>query len=300
MNRGYIYVLLCYALLGIGYPVAKNAIESFPPWIFTCVTMLIGGIVLIPISLRFDKGALFSLSKKDWGIIAVQSVIGSVLYTVFLLYGMESSTAVMASIFTSLTPAFVLLLSAAVLKESLNVRKLIAIALAIGGVFLLTVPSSDATGHNTLFGLAMLLLSTLSSAVYVIVAKKYSVDIPAATIALGICMTGAVFTLPMALNELSSFDYGLITKTNVSLLVFYGITCWAAPTLLFFAGVTKIPASAAGMAFAATPLTASLFSILFLGEHLTIFSAAALALVIISILIAEAQGKTDRLEQPTA
>ncbi|RAI70874.1 hypothetical protein DOZ80_10420 [Pseudomonas fluorescens] len=300
MNRGYIYVLLCYALIGIGYPVAKSAIESFPPWIFTCVTMLIGGIVLIPIALKYDKGALFKLSKKDWAIIAIQSLIGSVLYTVFLLYGMGSSTAVMASIFTSLTPAFVLMLSAMVLKEALNLRKLFAIALAIGGVFLLTVPGSDTGGHDTLFGLSMLLLSTLSSAVYVIVAKKYSVEIPAATIALGICMTGAIFTLPMALNELSSFDYGLITRMNVSLLVFFGISSWAVPTLLFFAGVTKIPASVAGMAFAATPLTASFFSILFLGEHLTIFSAAALVLVVISILIAEAKGKRERLGQPLA
>lgn len=289
MNRGYVYVLLCYVLVGISYPVAKDAMTQIPIWLFTCLTFAFGFMLLYPVVAFGDKIALHKLGIRAWLAISVQSLLGAVLYTVFLLYGFESATAIVASVFSSLAPAAVLTLSSIFLKERLSVRKLVAIMLAIAGVLVLTLPTAESAGESSWAGIIFLLLSTLSTAGCVVSAKKLDVDLPPATMAAGVCFTGTVFTLPMAINQGLSFDWSQLTAANGLVMAYYGALVWAVPYVLFFKGVTRIPASATGMAVAVIPLAASFFSILFFGEQLHMTDCIALVLVTMSIIAAEAR-----------
>lgn len=289
MNPGYVYVLLCYALIGISYPIAKDAMTEVPIWIFTAITFALSFAMLYPVVRIFDKIALSKIGVHAWIAISVQSLLGAVLYTVFLLYGFSSATAIVASVFTSLAPAAVLTLSSIFLKERLSVRKFIAIVLAVGGVLVLTIPASDTSGQNTLIGIVFLLLSTISSAGCVIAAKTLDVQLPPATMAAGVCLTGTLFTLPMAILQGFSFNWHQLTAGSAGVMIYYAALVWAVPYVLFFMGVTKIPASATGMAFAMVPLSASFFSILFYGEQLHTTDCIALVLVTLSIFAAEAK-----------
>lgn len=168
-------------------------------------------------------------------------------------------------------------------------RKFLAIILAVAGVLVLTIPASDSSGQNTLIGIVFLLLSTISSAGCVIAAKKLDVQLPPATMAAGVCLTGTLFTLPMAIVQGLSFDWHQLTAGNAGVMIYYAALVWAVPYVLFFMGVTKIPASATGMAFAMVPLAASFFSILFYGEQLHTTDCIALVLVTLSIFAAEAK-----------
>lgn len=288
MNRGYIYVLLCYFLIGISYPIAKNAMTEIPIWIFTAVTFLTAFMMLYPFVRIVDKIKLSRIGPKVWLAVSVQSLLGAVLYTVFLLYGFESATAIMASVFTSLAPAAVLTLSSIFLKEKLSVRKVLAIILAVAGVLVLTLPTADGSGQNTWLGILFLLLSTLSTAGSVIAANKLNVNLPPATMAAGVCLTGLIFSLPMAISQSTTFDWQSLSASNVTVMIYYAAMVWALPYAFFFMGVTKIPASASGMAIAVIPLAASFFAIAFFGEKIRITDCIALALVTLSIFAAEA------------
>lgn len=289
MSRGYVYVLLCYALIGISYPIAKDAMAQIPIWLFTCITFAIGFVLLTPIVSFGDKIAIHRINVKAWIAISAQSLLGAVLYTVFLLYGFESATAIVASVFSSLAPAVVLTLSSVFLRERLSARKILAIVFAIAGVLVLTLPAADNAGENTILGIGFLLLSTLSTAGCVILAKKLEVDLPAATMAAGVCLTGMIFTLPMAITQGEAFEWHSLTVANGWVMAYYGALVWALPYVLFFKGVTRIPASATGMAVAVIPLAASFFSILFYGEHLRTTDCIALVLVLLSIFAAESR-----------
>lgn len=72
-------------------------------------------------------------------------------------------------------------------------------------------------------------------------------------------------------------------------LAYYGAFVWALPYVLFFKGVTRIPASATGMAVAVIPLAVSFFAIAFYGEHLRATDFIALLLVTLSIFAVEAR-----------
>lgn len=72
MNSGYIYVIMCYILVGISYPIAADAMYAIPVWTFISITFAIGFISLYAVDLISKGQNLFSLSLKAWGIISVQ------------------------------------------------------------------------------------------------------------------------------------------------------------------------------------------------------------------------------------
>jgi len=300
MNMGYLNVLMCYLLVGISYPIAAESMNSIPVWTFIAITFAIGFVFLYIIGRATKAPAIFSLSFKTWAIISLQSLLGAVLYTAFLLYGFEYSNAISASIFTSIAPAVVLTLSYFLLKEKLSHRKGIAILLAIAGVLVLTIPSSDTSGSTSFYGIILLALSTLSTSGCVIAAKKYDVELPALTMATGVCFTGMIFTAPlMFLLETKDIDLSLLFNSkNTITMIYYGVLVWAVPYFCFFKGVTKIPASATGMAFAIIPVASTFFSIIFFDQSLTMTDGIALLMVTASILLSESKEQESFATQP--
>jgi len=295
MNMGYIYVILCYALVGVSYPIAADAMNSIPPWTFTFITFLIGAVILLPIAKTVDKTKFTAIPAKSWAAIAVQALLGAVLYTAFLLFSFEYATVITSSIFSSLAPAVVLILAALLLGEAISARKLLAIALAVAGVLVLTLPGAESSGTTSVLGYVFLVLSTLSTAGCVIAAKKLEVHLPAITMATGVCITGTLFSLVPALTEMGDFSVSALTSSDWLVLVYYGALVWAAPYVCFYKGVTKIPASATGMAFAVIPLAATFLSILFFGESLTMNAGLALGMVLVSILLAESRHEVEEM-----
>ncbi|WP_175650265.1 DMT family transporter [Pseudomonas sp. Marseille-P9899] len=289
MNRGYVYVLLCYCLIGISYPIAKDAMTQIPIWLFTCITFAIAFLLLMPFVHFGDRLVLHRIGRRAWLAIVLQALLGAVLYMVFLLYGFASASAIVASVFSSLAPAAVLSLASLLLKERLSLRKVMAISLAIAGVLVLTLPGAEGSGETSLAGVAFLLLSTLSTASAVIAAKKIDVDLPPATLSAGVCLAGTLLTLPMAVEQGLTFDWRQLGPADAGVMVYYGALVWAVPYLLYFKGVPRIPASATGMAIAVIPIAASFFSILFYGEQLHQTDCLALLLVTLSIIAAEAR-----------
>jgi len=300
MNMGYVNVLMCYLLVGISYPIAAESMNSIPVWTFIAITFAIGFVFLYIIGRATKAPAIFSLSLKTWAIISLQSLLGAVLYTAFLLYGFEYSNAISASIFTSIAPAVVLTLSYFLLKEKLSTRKGIAILFAIAGVLVLTMPSSDTSGSTSFYGIVLLALSTLSTSGCVIAAKKYDVELPALTMATGVCFTGMIFTAPlMFLLESKDINMSLLFDgKNTLTMIYYGILVWAVPYFCFFSGVTKIPASATGMAFAIIPVASTFFSIIFFDQSLTMTDGIALLMVTGSILLSESTEPESLATQP--
>ncbi len=290
MNSGYLNVIMCYVLVGISYPIAADAMYAIPVWTFISITFAIGFVFLYAIGLFSKAPKLFSLSMEAWGIISIQSLLGAVLYTAFLLYGFEYANAITASIFTSISPAFVLGLSFFILKEKLSVKKSAAIALAIAGVMFLTLPGIEAESGPSALGILFFFLSTLSVAGCVIAAKKLDIQLPAITMATGVCFTGTLFTLPVALlTETASIEPSLFSAENITIMVYYGLLVWAVPYFCFYKGVTRIPASATGMAFATIPVASTFCSIMFFDQSMSTTDIIALIMVTSSIFLAEAE-----------
>lgn len=286
-HSGVICVAICYMLVGVSYPVAKEAMESIPTWTFTFITFLTGLAALFPLSLMIDRTRWLNIPLRDWAAIGVQALFGAVLYTVFLLYGLPDTSAVAASVITSVAPAFVLIFSAIFLRQKLTLKSAFAVVLAVLSVIVMTTPTAGNTGHNTVTGLIFLALSTLATASVIIFAKKLSSQLRPITMATGVCLLGAVISFPLSLMKGGSFHLSSITHSQAIIVVYYGLFVWPLPYVFFFHGIWKVRAATAGMTVALVPVSAILAGALFFGESITMTDVAATILIVASIVIAE-------------
>lgn len=288
---GLMYVALCFIIVGSSYPIAREAMDSIPTWTFTCITFLIGFLFLLPFTLYKDKTNWFRISLRDWGITCVLSLLGAVLYMVLLFYGLSSTTALTASIITSTAPAVVLVISVCFLREKLKINAALSVTLAVVSVVIMTLPNGQSGGHNTLLGLMFLSLSTLANALNIIIANRVRPTIRPLTISAGVCLTGAIFSLPMALSELQHYHLSDITSSQWEIIIYYGVVVWALSYIVFFMGVHKISAATAGMCVALIPVASMLCSVMFYHDHVRARDLIATLIIVLSVVLSEVRFK---------
>lgn len=286
-HSGILSVAMCYILVGSSYPIAKEAMDTIPTWTFAFITFVIGFLILLPLTLTSDKTNWLRISFKNWFAICVQSMFGAVLYTVFLLYGLASTSAIAASLITSAVPAVVLILSILFLKEKMRINTLFSVLLAVITVVMMTLPSSQSGGNNTFGGLILLSFSTLSTAVAVVAAKLIPSSMKPLTLAAGVCLTGAIFSVPMTLHELNNFNLSSITLHQSIVMIYYGVFVWALPYIFFFYGISRISAASAGMCMALIPIESMLASVMIYKEPVKLTDMVAMLFIIISIVLSE-------------
>ncbi|WP_215845209.1 DMT family transporter [Candidatus Pantoea bituminis] len=131
--------------------MAKEAVESIPIWTFTLLTLLIAVVSLFLLSLFVDKTDLLNIPLRDWTAIGAQALFSAALFTVFLLYGLPTTTVVAASVTTSVASAVVLVLSAVFLKERMRIKSLISVFLAVVSVIVLRCRAKEAVQAITPF-----------------------------------------------------------------------------------------------------------------------------------------------------
>ncbi|MCG7333674.1 DMT family transporter [Sporosarcina sp. ACRSM] len=297
MNKGVLLIVLSMGFIGASIPIGDSMMKTFPVWLFTCITITIAAVILIPLATISEKTKWIKLGFKNYYGMFMQALLTASLYTVFLLYGLTHADAISVGIISSITPAVVLILSLFLLKEKLSMKKVLSIFLAVSAVLLMNIVGVSSKGSTSVLGIVFMLLAVLSISLFFIYAKKFSVELPPFTLAAGLTFFGALQTLPMALIELNSFDMSLFgSVSNWGGIIIYSLLGWVLAYSTTFLAMPKINASTAGMANAVMPIVASAVAVLFYGASIRAVEIIALILVVISILIAESREKKINVE----
>src|SRR5699024_1740856 len=138
--------LLAMSFIGLSIPIGGIMMEVFPVWLFSNITILIAAIVLIPFASSYEKVNLLKLGGKNYAGIFMQSLLTVTLYTVFQLYGLTYASAISVGIITSITPAVVAILAFLLLREKINLKKGVAILLAIIAVLIMELTGVETGG----------------------------------------------------------------------------------------------------------------------------------------------------------
>src|SRR5690606_34440087 len=163
------------AIYGSSTPVSKIVTEGFPVYAGSFLRVLVGFLVLLPFLIK-ERNTLKSISKKDWMLLGVISVVGVFLFSIFMLEGMKRVSGVVGSIVMSTTPAVTALGAFLFYKESFGIRKILALALAIVGVVIINLSHGmDDGGISTgslILGSAMIFGAVLGEVCFTLVGKK--------------------------------------------------------------------------------------------------------------------------------
>ena len=244
-------------------------------------------IFAVPILALFAglKGYSFSLTRRELVLFAAFGFCSLTAFEVLYLTSFAYTTVQHATALLYTAPAFVAVLSWAVLREQLTRGKLLAVVLSVLGAFLIVglargVPLFQT---RTQVGDALAIGSGLAYSSWYIFGKILGKDREPAVIAtLGMCF-GALYLIPLTIMTVglkppnSILAWGLVAEI--------GVVPTASAYMLYFAGLKLIDATKASVFAIMEPLSATVLAFFFLQETLSYESLLGFLLILSSILL---------------
>jgi drug/metabolite transporter (DMT)-like permease len=185
----------------------------------------------------------------------------------------------------SLSPAAMAVAAVLFMRDHMGWRKILAVTLAVVGVLVINVSgkSIQSSGWNLMLGSLLVFGAVASQTLYSLLGKRVMKDLrPSVALPLIAWIATLLFAGP-GLYQATQFDFSEPTANEWLGLLVWGMGPLAVGTLVWFHGLSKVPASTASGYMSAMPATALTLSYLWLGDAFHPIHLVGFALVFVSI-----------------
>jgi drug/metabolite transporter (DMT)-like permease len=263
----YLNLTLAMIIVGSSVVAGKIMVAELPVHLASALRFVLALIILVPI-LRLREGGLPRLSRRSWLMLAVQSLCGSFLFTVCLLQGLRMTTPASAGIITATTPAFMGFIAWLGMGERPSRRAGLGMALAVAGLLAVNYAGRVAGGSAPapLMGNLLVVGAVLFESLFLLIRKTVPEPLSPLAASTIISLFGLVWFLPGGVVELMHTDLAAVTVTGWLSVAYYGAVVTVLAYLFWFAGITRVAASTAGVFTSVMPVSALVLSALILDE----------------------------------
>jgi len=261
------FLLLGMAFFGTGTPTAKVVTAAFPLFLAPFLRLLAAAVLTTPILIWY-RHELRDINRENWFYILGIGAIGLVMFSLFLLTGMQMVNGVVGAMVMSLSPAMVALGAALFLGDRLGWRKIVAVILSVVGVLIINVSgnSMQAQGWELWLGSLLVFGAVCSATAYSLFAKKVSAHVrPILLVPLAGWIAAILFAVPGGYQALS-FDFAVPGWNDWAALLWWGVGPFGIGTMLWFLGLKAVKASIASGFMGAMPASGLLVSYIWLGD----------------------------------
>ena len=250
------------------------------PLEITVVRWTLGALILLPI-IRRQEGRLPRLDGRGWAGVALGALLGMVAYTLLQYEALRYTQAINGTLIFSGTPAFTLVLAAALLGERWGAAQVAGILLTLLGVLaILTGGSIQALSRlavNT--GDALMLAASWAWAGYTVLARVLARRMSSLTLTAYAMAVAAVLLAPVQLWQwyrgggglpaVLAGGFGPRWLAVAAALVYIGVFASAAAYVFWGEGVRRVGAAVGSVFGNLLPVFTALLAIVFLDERLT-------------------------------
>ena len=286
-TRTYAQLFLGMAVFGSATPVSKIVTQAMPVFVGAGLRVVLGALVLAPVAWR-QREALRDLTRGDWLRIAIIALFGMLGFTAFMLYGMRMVSGVAGAVVMSTTPAVTAAAAMLFLGDQPTWRKLMAVALAVGGVLLLHLGGGGGNtdgGEPVVLGLLLVFAAVCCEATYTLVGKTLSERHDPVLVAfLGAAVAVPLF-VPLVIWQWPEFQAGEVGPGAWAAVAWYGAGTLALGSWLWYAGVAKAEGTVAAAFMGVMPVSALLLSYVLLGEQFQWLHLAGFGTVFAGVLL---------------
>jgi drug/metabolite transporter (DMT)-like permease len=217
---GATFVALIY---GATFIFAKEVMPTHvKPYGFILIRA-IGGALLFWLLTFF--GPKEKIALNDFPRIMAAALFGVAINQLTFFKGLSLTSPISASVIMVTAPIVVLILSAILLKERIELKKVIGIIIGLTGTSILILYGKDIENHSTAgLGNFLVFLNASSYAVYLIIIKKLITKYHAFTFIKWIYTFGLFFVLPFGYQELTEVNWESIPTTiyyNIAFVVLF-------------------------------------------------------------------------------
>ncbi|PZO30055.1 MAG: EamA family transporter [Flavobacteriaceae bacterium] len=216
-NWALLAATLVSIIYGVTFTIAKDVMPKYvEPFGF--ILMRVGGSML----LFWIITPFFStekIEKQDFPRIIAAAFFGVALNMLTFFKGLSYTSPIMGAVLMVTTPMIVLVLSAILMKERMQNRKIYGLILGlIGTVFLILYGKSVINASNATLGNILVFINAVSYGFYLIIVKKLMDKYNAFTFVKWIYTFGFLMVLPFGWSEFQAVDF-----TNIPMDIFWKI-----------------------------------------------------------------------------
>ena len=297
MNQksGKLYLIGAFSLAGTSVISARFVTGKLGTFTITAVSLAFALLFLVPLCRKQLVRYIRKMSYRHFLFLLLQAFCGIFLFRLFLLSGLNHTSAGEAGILIGATPTITALLAMVVLRESVSGKKLAGVLCTVGGILIIQgvlVPgnrfSMEHIGGNMLVLCAAIcesIFNTLSR-IFAVKSeaeqKEFSIPIAqtaiVSAIALLLCMIPSAFEKPLE-NLLEIGLSGWIA------LLWYGVFVTALAFICWYSGIKRCTAFTAAAFSGIMPFTSMLLSVVILGEDVDYLQWLGGFLVIIGMIL---------------
>ncbi|WP_439553386.1 DMT family transporter [Flavobacterium macrobrachii] len=216
-NWALLAATLVSIIYGVTFTIAKDVMPKYvEPFGF--ILMRVGGSMLL-FWLITPFFSTEKIEKQDFPRIIAAAFFGVALNMLTFFKGLSYTSPIMGAVLMVTTPMIVLVLSALLMKERMQNRKIFGLILGlIGTVFLILYGKSVINASNATLGNILVFINAVSYGFYLIIVKKLMDKYNAFTFVKWIYTFGFLMVLPFGWSEFQAVDF-----TNVPMDIFWKI-----------------------------------------------------------------------------
>ena len=268
------------------FPVGKLAVNRIPVFILSGGRYASAIVLMAPLLVIFRK-SFFQVKRRHFLLLILQAFFGVWIFNIFLFWGLKYIPSTNSGIILGTVPTMVVILSRIFYREPLTLRKVVGLVLAFTAVWLINQPGNTAagtTGSNYWLGILFVMIAAIGEALFLFISKTTSTYVNPYVSASLITIFGFFMIIPLSIWEaqsvvLSQFDY-----RDVLLMVYFGLVVTFLGYVLWFRGVSAVPAGISAYFTSVMPISAVFLSGLILGETIRLIHYIALILIVSAIL----------------
>jgi len=277
-------LVLAMSFTGANVPIGKVVVTEVPVLAFLALRFAVASLALALLVRREPGPTIASFDAADWRDAVWMSLVGSVLFTFFMLEGAKRTAAADAGLIAATIPAAVTIMGALIRRRWPRPRELATVLLACSGLAVMQVGVTG--GSSSAVGNALVVAAVLCEASFVLVSQRISARIKPIRLSLVVAALSLLFVLPFAAPSIFATDWTAVSPAIWALAVWYALSASVFCTIFWYTGAGHVEPWVAGLATAALPITAVTVAALALGEPLDAPRLAGGAMVVAAIVIA--------------
>jgi drug/metabolite transporter (DMT)-like permease len=275
---------------GSTFVVTKVAMLELKPITLAFLRFAIASAVLLGVMRGF--GALARLGSISRGRLVFLAVTGIALFTAGFNLALVYGSAAQGALLYATIPAVVAVCAVLFLGETLDRRRVLGIALSVGGaaVIVATGEASFESAPAPLLGAGLMLATVVLWGAYTVAAKPIAAADQTVVI-FAICVLGALLLLPVSVVELTAYGWPRPSVVGWLGVAYLGVFASAACYVLYNYALRALDATTVGVFTNIDPVVGLLTAVVFLGEGLSAGQMGGALIVLIGMWLASTPGR---------
>ena len=271
-------------IYGVSFTIAKDVMPTYiKPFGFILLRVFGATILFWLVSFWGPKE---KIQRNDFPRIIAAAFFGVALNMLTFFKGLNYTSPISASVIMVTTPIIVLILSAIIMKERMETRKIFGILLGLFGTgFLILYGKSMGNATNAMLGNFLVFINAVSYGFYLIVVKKLMDKYNAFTFVKWIYTFGLLMVIPFGWSEYQEIQWQTIPEIIMGEIGFVVVFTTFFTYLFNLVSMRELKPTTVAVFIYLQPLFATIFAMSLGKDQLTWVKVLSAVLIFVGVYL---------------